>query len=289
MPEIRLSEYSTYLQPAPSFKLGAPSMIYGYDTVTNAEILSNSGSGLNFTEILLFHTPELHNIPSTQQIQALKKIKESSKSIYTVHLPASLEIASNNKEVREQSIHLLIDIWRKTSALEPAYYILHIPITPPTLIADPRQYLRAGALQPSSDWTLRAMESLQRIQESVGDASNLLIENINYSPQFLEPFLDAGYCKFCLDVGHLLLGDEPVLEVLEHFWGYIREIHLHGVLDSSEHLSLDVLSGERVFEWLSALKIRNYRGFINLEVFSPKDLETSLRVVSGIMKLLNLN
>lgn len=274
-------------QPAISFKLGAPSMIYGNDVVTNAEILSKSDSGLNFTEILLFHTPELHNIPSTRELQSLKAIQDSTQCIYTVHLPASLEIASKDKEVREQSIRLLVDIWLKTSVLQPAYYILHIPITPPTLIADPHRYFKSRSSQSWGDWTLRAMESLRRIKENVGETSNLLIENINYSPQFLEPFLEAGYCGFCLDVGHLLLGDEPVREVLEHFHDHIREIHLHGVKNYSEHLSLDVLPRNEVIEWFSCLNHRHYQGLINLEVFSPEDLEMSLSVVSGIMKALS--
>lgn len=289
MPKKIFSKQSTPLQTCNSFKVGAPSMVYGDDMVTNAEILSHSGSGLNFTEILLFHTPELHNIPSSQEIQALKKIKDSTQSVYTVHLPASLEIASKEKELREQSICFLVDILHKTSVLQPVYYILHIPMAPPTLIADPRQYIQSRSSQSLGDWTSRAMESLARIQESVGNTSNLLIENINYSPQFLAPFLDAGYCGFCLDVGHLLLGDEPVGEVLEHFSDHIREIHLHGVKDYTEHLSLEVLPRDEVVEWFSFLVDWNYIGYINLEVFSPEDLKTSLKVVSEIMKEFSLN
>jgi sugar phosphate isomerase/epimerase len=285
MPKKRSTAH-TPLPSANPFKLGAPSMIYGNDMVTNAEILSKSGSGLNFTEILLFHTPELHNIPSTQELQALEAIQDNTHCIYTVHLPASLEIASDEKKVREQSIQRIVDIWLKTSVLQPEYYILHIPITPPTLIADPHRYFKSRSSQSWGKWTSRAMESLRRIQENVGETSKLLIENINYSPEFLEPFLEAGLCRLCLDMGHLLLGDEPIREVLKNFLDHIQEIHLHGVKNYSEHLSLNVLPRNEVIEWFSCLNHWNYQGLVNLEVFSPEDLATSLSVISGIMKAL---
>lgn len=274
-------------QPANLFKIGAPSMVYGKSMVKNAEMLSRCGNGLNFTEILLFHTQALHNIPTTGELQILKEIQFRSQTTYTVHLPASLEIASKDPEIREKSIRLVIDIWLKTSILQPAYYILHIPITPPTLASVPGQYFKSESSQSWNEWTAQAMESLKRIRETVGDESALLIENINYSPKFLEPFFKAGYGRFCLDIGHLLLGDEYVPEVLEHFRDQIQEIHLHGVKDSTEHLSLDVLPRDKVVEWLSYLNRWKYQGFLNLEVFSPEDLKTSLEVVSDIMKELN--
>lgn len=273
--------------PADFFKFGAPSMVYGKDVVKNAALLSKCGNCLRFIEIVLFHTPDLHNIPTIRELQFLKEIQNRTHTAYTVHLPASLEIASNLREVREKSIRMIIDIWYKTSILQPAYYILHIPITPPTLVSVPGQYLKSGASQAWDDWTSRAMESLRRIRESVGDISALLLENINYSPKFLQPFFDADYGGFCLDIGHLLLGDEHVPEVLEHFRDQIMEIHLHGVKDYTEHLSLDVLPRDQVAEWLSCLHQWKYQGLINLEVFSPEDLKTSLGVVSDIMKELN--
>ena len=255
--------------------------------VKNAEMLSRCGNDLDFTEILLFQTPALHNIPTTRELHILKEIQYRTQTAYTVHLPASLEIASNHREIREKSIRFIIDIWLKISILQPAYYILHIPITPPTIVSVPDQYFKSGSSQSWDDWTSRAMESLRRIRSSVGDESALLIENINYSPKFLEPFFDADYGGFCLDIGHLLLGDEHVPEVLEYFRDQIREIHLHGVKDCTEHLSLDVLPHDQVVEWLSCLNRWKYQGLINLEVFSPEDLKTSLEVVSDIMKELS--
>ncbi len=274
--------------PAIPFRIGAPSMVYGKNVVENAKMLTNNGRGLSFTEILLFHTPVLNNIPTPRELLSLKEIQDRTCITYTVHLPASLQIASNCREVRESSIRLIIDILQKTSSLQPAHYILHIPITFPTLVAVPGQYFKTGSSQPWEDWTFRALESLERIRESMGNGSDLLIENLNYSPKFLKPFLNAGYGGFCLDVGHLLLGDENVSEVLDHFRDQIREIHLHGVKGYSEHLSLDVLPRDKMVEWLSRLRRWDYQGLINLEVFCPEDLNTSLDVVSDVIVDLSL-
>jgi adenosylcobalamin phosphodiesterase len=270
-----------------TFKIGAPSMIHGNNVVDNARILTNGGNGLDHIEILLFHTPALNNIPSTREVRALKEIRDRTQTTYTVHLPSSLEIASQDRKVREHSISMIENIWHKTSPLNPEYYILHIPVTPPTLVPVPGQYFRSETSQPWEAWTSRAMESLKKIRERVGDGMEFLIENINYSPKFIEPMVTAGYGKFCLDLGHLLLGDEIVTDVLDRFLDRTREIHLHGVKGFSEHLSLDVLPVERVAKWISYLTRWDDGGILNLEVFSPRDLNASLGMLTGIVAELN--
>lgn len=267
-----------------SFKVGAPSMVYGKNTIENVQQLSDNTTGLHFVEIVLFHTPTLHNIPTSAEIQVINEIGKLTDTTYTVHLPSSLEIGSENQEVRENSIRLLVDIWSRTIALDPAYYILHIPITKPTLVPVPGEYFYSDSSCLWDGWTSRALESLERIRKSIGGETVLLFENINYSPKFLRPFLDAGCGQFCLDVGHLMLGDENVLEVLDSFWDDIREIHLHGVIGYSEHLSIDVLPRDRVAKLLSRLYSWDYRGAVNLEVFTPEDLQSSLAILSSIMR-----
>ena len=58
-----------------------------------------------------------------------------------------------------------------------------------------------------------------------------LVENINYSPRFLNPLWKLGLCGLCLDIGHLLLGNEALLENLGSHLPVIKEIHLR----SEEH------------------------------------------------------
>jgi sugar phosphate isomerase/epimerase len=117
------------------------------------------------------------------------------------------------------------------------------------------------------------------IISNTGLNGKLLVENINYSPSFLEPFWEEGCCKLCLDLGHLLLGKENVSETLKTYLNVTEEIHLHGVQAYDEHISLAVLPANQVHEWLTCLVKASFAGIINLEVFSPQDLEISMKIV----------
>lgn len=258
-------------------------MIFGHSIVENAEILADGGNGLDHIEILLFHTPSLHNIPTPEEVQLLREIGERTRITYTVHLPSSLEIASSDKQIRERSIRMINQICRTLRPLMPEYYILHIPVTPPTLVPVPGQYFTSKTSQPWEEWTARAMDSLKKIRSHGAGKNKLLLENINYSPKYLAPMVRAGLGGFCLDIGHLLLGNECVSEILNRYLDRTCELHLHGVKAFDEHLSLDVLPIERVEKWMSCLNRWGYKGIINLEVFSPDDLERSLHMLTGIM------
>jgi hypothetical protein len=133
------------------------------------------------------------------------------------------------------------------------------------------------------------MESLETIQLRVGQSNKILVENINYSPIFLECFWKMGLCEFCLDMGHLMLGRESVSGVTKQFMSVIREIHLHGVTGHAEHLSLAVLPEARVSKWVKLLVEASYGGVVNLEVFSAEDLEESISMLIESYKGLRPN
>lgn len=259
------------------FRLGATSMVFGDDLLENAGLLVSMVDNI---EIILFHTPTLHNIPTTEEIHALKKICEEEDVTFTVHLPASLEVAAPDRERRMKSVQLAREILLRTAELEPMYYILHVPFSPPTLVSTPGLYFEFEDNPGWDEWTNRTLESLEILHNVSGNASKLLVENINYSTRFLEPFLENGFCELCLDLGHLILGQEEVMDHLKQYLAATREIHLHGVDGHEEHLSLSRLPEDRVQEWLRYIHKSSFQGVITLEVFSPRDLEESLEVVS---------
>lgn len=51
------------------------------------------------------------------------------------------------------------------------------------------------------------------------------------------------------------------------------------VVGYEEHLGLNVLPLERVRCWMDRLTTSDFRGVVNLEVFSPEDLTASLEMV----------
>jgi len=72
------------------FKIGAPSMVFGENLLENVRRLS---AMVDHIEIVLFYTPTLHNFPTASEIKTLKKLGANEDVSFSVHLPASLEIA----------------------------------------------------------------------------------------------------------------------------------------------------------------------------------------------------
>ncbi len=259
--------------------IGAPSMVYGPNLVENVKKLSEY---LNHVEILLFHTPEQNNIPNLDEIHFLRGLKDEKGLTYSVHLPSSLEIASEEESKRVFAVHQVTEIVARLKGIAPECHILHVPITPPTLTAIPGCYIMKKDRFNYAAWVDRALGSLARIQAETGLGRKLLLENINYSPQLLETIRQEGCCDFCLDIGHLLLGGESVRKTLNRYLPAIKEIHIHGVNGWDEHLSLDVLPFQRMKSWIQCLMEKGYTGILNIEVFSPSDLKKSLAMLGRL-------
>ena len=257
-------------------------MVFGENLLENAYLLAGM---VDHVEIVLFYTPTLDNFPSVGEVKALKKLKADEDMSFSVHLPAFLEIASRVRRKREKSVQMAIDLINAMDELKPMYHILHIPVTPPTLTPVPGRYLTIEHQDKFIDWTKRAIEGLETIQSRIDPNNKILVENINYSPIFLESFWKLGLCGFCLDMGHLMLGRESVSGVTRQFMSVIRELHLHGVKGHEEHLSLAVLPEARVSKWVKLLVEASYGGVVNLEVFSEGDLEASISMLIGLFSI----
>ncbi|MFC1515708.1 cobamide remodeling phosphodiesterase CbiR [Thermodesulfobacteriota bacterium] len=264
------------------FKTSAPSMVYGKDLLQNVKLLADVVDNI---EIVLFHTPSLNNTPSNKDLRLLNKMGKQKNVTFTVHLPASLEIASDDRTTREDSIRLAIALCEKTAEINPIHYILHVPFSKPTLVPVPGLYFKAGNNQKWKEWTQRALEALERILDAAGGTDKLLVENLNYSPSFLEPLWEKGFCHLCLDLGHMMLGQENVIDLLEQYLTVTKEIHLHGIKGYKDHLSLSVLPENLVHKWINYLVKTSFNGIINLEVFNPRDLENSMNIVLETCRL----
>lgn len=252
-------------------------MVYGKNLLENVKRLADLVDNI---EIILFNTPNLNNTPDSDELDLLRRLGRKKKVTFTVHLPASLEIASKDRKLRENSIRMVSEICSLTASIEPLHYILHVPFTTPTLVPIPGLYFKKDDEQNWQGWTRRGLESLEKILHTTPLAGKLLLENINYSPYFLEPFFQGGQYGFCLDIGHLILGSENVNDTLRRYQKEIRELHVHGVKGYEEHLSLSVLPIESVREWMDYLIRIEFDGIFNLEVFTPEDLTGSLNTVA---------
>lgn len=259
-------------------KISAPAMVYGHDTIYNINML---GPLVDNVEIVLFYTPELNNFPQTDEVAAMCRLGEAHHLTFTVHLPAFLEIASDDDRRLRAAVQMAINLIRSTARLRPLHYVLHVSFTVPTLVADPDQYFDTIDDQRLTGWIKKAKTSLSAIHNEIGEDSGLLLENINYSPAYLAKLLENGPYRLCLDIGHLLLGKENVAKVLRDYLPMTDEIHLHGVRGSEEHLGLGVLSTSNIAGWMNILKQQPFTGVINLEVFTPEDLKESLEITAN--------
>jgi sugar phosphate isomerase/epimerase len=262
------------------FLLSAPAMIFGHDIVENAEILSTI---VDNVEIVFFSTPTQNNYLTSQDITTLSDIARHTGISYTVHLPASLEIASSDIEQRVASVQSAIELIKQCEPLNPQHFILHVPYSPPTLVYEPGDYFKKIEYPEWHKWLERASNSLMEITSANGKKCGLLLENINYSVYHLEPLIKYNSCNLCLDVGHLLLGQESVSVEIKSYHRVIREIHLHGVQGHTDHYSIATLSQRGVLKWLKVLNGMGFSGILNLEVFSPSDLRSSLDLIDRLV------
>ncbi len=253
-------------------------MVFQSGLVENARRLARRVDDI---EVVLFHTASLSNTPSAPEVDALRRLAEENAVSFTVHLPASLNPVSRRMGERRKALLLCREACLRTMDLSPRQYIVHVPVSPPTLVAEPGCYLTRDDALDWKEWGLRAVDFLWAIEDAVGGMDRIAVENINYSPRYLEAIISATGCGLCLDIGHLLLGGEDVAHQLEEYFMHIRVVHLHGVKGHREHLSLACMEGEPVREWLGLLRERGFSGVLTLEVFDPADLEECLTVLEN--------
>ena len=258
------------------FSTSAPAMVFGHDTVENARRLTE---WVDNVEVVYFHTPTLNNYLSSADARKLRRIGERQCITYSVHLPASMQIAAPDDALRRFSVRMGVDLILRSTTFSPRHYILHIPYSPPTLAPVPGHYFTANHGPEWDGWLKRATESLQQIHAAIPPETVLLAENTNFSLGFLAPLVQKGFCSLCIDVGHLILGRESVMAALRTHLSDAPEIHLHGVSGFTDHLALDRLPVDRLAIWMFHLASVGYRGVVNLEVFSSGALQRSLALV----------
>lgn len=255
-------------------------MVFGHNHLENARKLSNL---TDIMELVLFRTVSQHNISGLKELQELRKVSQKNHLQYTVHLPSSLEIASAQKSTRQHSIALAVELINLLNSIAPIHFVLHVPYTKPTLTPRPGNYFQDGDISNKQEWQKRTWTALQHIHSRTRPGTRVLLENINYSPTYLEPFLDLPFVGLCLDVGHLLLGKERINYTLRRYLSYIEEIHLHGVSDLQDHQTLDKIEEYRLQNWLQTIKHSKGKVVINLEVFSPEELYTSKAIIDRLL------
>jgi sugar phosphate isomerase/epimerase len=80
----------------------------------------------------------------------------------------------------------------------------------------------------------------------------------------------------CCDIGHILMRREDPADFLAQYGDFIKEVHLHGVVDGWDHQAFT--AEERWFEQLLPF-LGSFSGTVNLEVFTVDDVNIILRAL----------
>ncbi len=251
------------------FKLGSTSLTY-----PNLNLLENVKRTPDEFDVVELTLEYPRNLPlKDRTISKLEELREEKGLQYSIHLPLSIQLATANPHLREASVKVVAEAYRQAEALDPLVYTLHVtPIyypggSPLTHLFEIEQYM--NQLE-------RAKKSLRELEERL-DPGKIAVENLFTDLHRLQGFLDdVGYGR-CIDVGHLVKHDEdPVLHYYENSDSIIN-LHLHGVIEGSDHQQLELESGNlNLLGLFEALKKKEYDGPIILEQFQPAHLQESL-------------
>jgi hypothetical protein len=228
------------------YTLIVPSWVIPGTYAENLRFLE-SKEAIHGVELLFFLYDDKIKTQLDSEWEDICRYKE--RFVYTVHLPELL------LPVHEELIARLAPLAR--------HFIVHPEIKTP-----------AAQVRLLKDWT-----------EQYG--ASFLAENTN--PGLLEamlPHLEAS-SGLCMDTGHLLLAGQNPAKFFTAYRQRIGEIHLHAV--DHEKASVDgKLADHRQLRqnesWLHELLplLADYRGIINLEVFSWEEAEAGIDVLRAI-------
>ena len=245
-------------------RLGGTSWVIPGAFADNLRYLSNDVSDM---EIVLFDTPELSNMPSKDEVRALKSLCVDLGMSCTVQFPADICVTAPADELskREELCFRTLDIF---SGLAPFAWILHI-------VGEKR----GDPPSPDIDaWLEKSLLWAEKIASAADDRKKICIETLDFDPCYVKHLADFAGTSICLDVGHLIKCDRPVLETTGNLADDVRVLHIHGVMsDGTDHRDLSYMDPElfrSVVEMMSGGRDR----VMTIEVFED-DYDRSLNAI----------
>jgi sugar phosphate isomerase/epimerase len=182
---------------------------------------------------------------------------------YNIHLPLDLRLGHAKAPVRTAAVETLIRLFDLAGPLVPTTWTLHLPMD--------------GGLSDKemvSDWRRRVMDSLGQLIDSGIPPRTVTLENLDYPIETVGDLARQTGFRMCLDAGHLIAQRVNVPAAFDRFRDRIDMVHLHGVRNGRDHLSLAVLQ-DRDCCWIPDM-LASFTGTVSLEVFSYDSLVTSL-------------
>ena len=247
------------------FTLSAPSFIYPADYLTNVKLLAPY---LDEIELIFFDSASPGDLPDEALVHELARLANDLNLTYNIHLPTDIDPGAQDTAIRQKAIDIIKYIISLTESLEPSTYTLHLPFN------------AAADSDSVRSRCKRLCDSMASLLSDGLDSRKITVENLHYPFEWTDEIITAFDFSVCLDCGHLLLrGIDPESVFNHQYADRITTLHLHGVANGQDHLSLDRLADSQLAGLMRILK--HFSGVASVEVFSFARLQTSLDFLSA--------
>jgi len=248
------------------FRIGATSYVYPDGYLPNIRRL---GPHVDEIELLIFESQPPERLPDRPCVVEMAAMMRDLGLTYNIHLPLDLELGAVEGRVRQRAVDTIRYLVELVQPLSPSTYTLHLDgITPDA----PREEVTA--------WQGRTRESLMRLIDHGIPGRSLSVETLGYPFNWVAGLIEELNLSVCLDLGHLLLQQADLESTFQNWRPRTVMIHLHGVRDGRDHLSLDQMERRYLTPVWKILAC--YRGVVSLEVFNFDALAGSLRFLEQV-------
>lgn len=272
--DTSLSEWIPTIQILPKsykgaypFKLGTTSFIYQDDYIPNVKKL---GPYIDEIEFLMFESKP-GSLPPKKKIDELSLLSKEFDLSYNIHLPIDISFGNRDPVVRQHAVETILHVLELASPLFPSTCTLHL------------SYGEASREKEKvTKWQELTYETIKQLINFGVKAEEISIENLNYPFEWVEDIVRVFNFNICMDIGHLIICGKDIKTFFDSYSDNISIIHLHGVENGHDHISLERLPEERVREIMEILK--KFKKVVSIEVFSYDTLATSLEFLEKCWK-----
>lgn len=240
------------------FRLGTTSFIY---PDLYSENVNRLGPYLDEIELLLFESREEGSLPDEYELTSLCELKDELNVQYNIHMPTDVDLSSPHEGERSLAVSTYYKVFDLARPLDPTTLTLHIPY-------------ETSKHGKEDFWLTNAAKGLSDLLETGIDSRLISVETLDYPIGRLAPLIEEFDLSVCLDVGHVIIHGWDPLEVYKKFKDRISIIHLHGVHEGCDHVSLDLM--DLYHFGMVRTMLEDFTGTLSLEVFSFEKLQRSL-------------
>ena len=254
----------------PLYRIGCTSYCFPDDILPNVKKVAPL---VDDVEILLFESDNSLEFKNLEIIDDLKQLTQNHNITYTIHLPIDTPVLFGCNADNTRYLNQITEIIAKTKDLFPFAYILHLDGIGPNASRGELHDWRKSCVKLCSD--------ISRIHNL--DLEKICLENMEYPLEWFLDFQEMFGFSLCLDIGHLWMHEGNWEDVLIKCLPATRVIHLHGVKNGKDHLSLKESDFKNLFRLVSFIK-KQFIGVVTLEIFSLNDMLESYDILKRIQR-----